>query len=107
MTVGSHSKSIAVLPFVNMSASQEQEYFSDGITEEIINALAKIDGVKVTSRTSSFFFKGKNIPIAQIAEQLGVDTILEGSVRHGGNKMRITARHLLMRWLLQQPLQNK
>lgn len=85
-------KSIAVLPFVNMSADKEQEYFSDGMTEEIINALAKIKSLKVTSRTSSFFFKGKNIPIAQIGNQLNVSIILEGSVRLSGNLMRITAQ---------------
>ena len=85
-------KSIAVLPFVNMSSDQEQEYFSDGITEEIINVLAKIKSLKVTSRTSSFFFKGKNIPISQIGNQLNVSIILEGSVRLSGNLMRITAQ---------------
>ena len=84
--------SIAVLPFVNMSTSQENEYFSDGITEEIINALAKIEGLKVTSRTSAFYFKGKNIPIPEIGEQLGVATLLEGSVRLSGNAIRITAQ---------------
>lgn len=75
-----------------MSASEDNEYFSDGITEEIINALAKLDGLKVTSRTSSFHFKGKNIPITKIGEELGVSTILEGSVRLSGNAMRITAQ---------------
>jgi len=83
---------IAVLPFVNMSASQENEYFSDGITEEVINALAKIDSLKVTSRTSSFFFKDKNIPLIEIGNELKVSTILEGSVRLAGNQMRITAQ---------------
>ncbi|BDS15323.1 helix-turn-helix domain-containing protein [Aureispira anguillae] len=86
------AKSIAVLPFVNMSSNKENEYFSDGMTEEIINALAKIKRLKVTSRTSSFFFKNKNIPIPQIGQQLNVSTILEGSVRLSGNKMRITAQ---------------
>jgi TolB-like protein/Tfp pilus assembly protein PilF len=86
------SKTIAVLPFVNMSANAENEFFSDGITEEIINALAKIEGLKVTSRTSSFHFKGKNLPIQQIAKKLHVSTILEGSVRLSGNTMRITAQ---------------
>lgn len=83
---------IAVLPFVNMSSSKENEYFCDGITEEIINALAKIEGLKVTSRTSSFFFKDKNISISLIGEKLNVSTILEGSIRLSGNKMRITAQ---------------
>ncbi|WP_319479235.1 helix-turn-helix domain-containing protein [uncultured Draconibacterium sp.] len=85
-------KTIAVLPFVNMSVSEENEYFSDGITEEIINALAKIGGLKVTSRTSAFYFKGKNIPIREIGKELGVSTLLEGSVRLSGNAIRITAQ---------------
>lgn len=84
--------SIAVLPFLNMSSSEENEYFSDGMTEEIINAFAKIEGLKVTSRTSSFFFKKKNIPISQIGIQLKVSTILEGSIRLSGNVVRITAQ---------------
>lgn len=75
-----------------MSSDAENEYFSDGITEEIINALAKIDGLKVTSRTSAFYFKGKNIPITEIGKQLNVSTVLEGSVRLSGNAMRITAQ---------------
>ena len=86
------TKSIAVLPFVNMSTNEENEYFCDGMTEEIINALAKIEELKVTSRTSSFFFKNKNIPIRQIGKELNVSTILEGSIRLGGNTMRITAQ---------------
>ncbi|MCB2207849.1 MAG: helix-turn-helix domain-containing protein [Bacteroidetes bacterium] len=85
-------KTIAILPFVNMSVSEENEYFSDGITEEIINALAKIVGLKVTSRTSAFHFKGKNIPIREIGRELGVSTLLEGSVRLSGNSIRITAQ---------------
>ncbi|MBL4657932.1 MAG: hypothetical protein JKX73_08030 [Flavobacteriales bacterium] len=93
--VGKHTageKSIAVLPFVNMSADPENEYFSDGITEELLNALTRVDGLLVTSRTSSFAFKGKNEDIRQIGEQLGVSTVLEGSVRKSGNKVRITAQ---------------
>ncbi|MGK0365421.1 MAG: adenylate cyclase [Saprospiraceae bacterium] len=86
------TKTIAVLPFVNFSSSEENEYFSDGMTEEIINALAKIKELKVTSRTSSFFFKNKKIPISQIGKELNVSTILEGSIRLSGNKMRITAQ---------------
>ncbi|MEO9892258.1 helix-turn-helix domain-containing protein [Aurantibacter sp.] len=86
------NKTIAVLPFVNMSADIENEYFSDGMTEEIINALAKIKGLKVTSRTSSFYFKNKNIPISEIGQALNVSTILEGSIRLSGKKMRITAQ---------------
>ncbi|MBX2841405.1 MAG: helix-turn-helix domain-containing protein [Flammeovirgaceae bacterium] len=85
-------KTIAVLPFANMSTSQDNEFFCDGITEEIINALAKIKQLKVTSRTSSFFFKNKNIPITQIAKELNVSTILEGSVRIAGQMIRITAQ---------------
>lgn len=88
----SKKANIAVLPFVNMSASEENEYFSDGITEEIINALTEIKGLKVTSRTSAFYFKGKNIPIPDVGKQLGVSIILEGSVRLSGNAMRITAQ---------------
>ena len=85
-------KTISVLPFVNMSGSEEMEYFSDGITEEIINALAGIENLKVTSRTSSFYFKNKNIPIGQIAKELNVATILEGSVRLAAKTIRITAQ---------------
>lgn len=86
------NKSIAVLPFANMSDKQDSEFFADGITEEIINALTRIPGLRVTSRTSSFFFKGKNVPVPEIGEQLGVSLILEGSIRFGGNKVRITAQ---------------
>ncbi len=85
-------KSIAVLPFVNMSTDPENEYFSDGITEEILNALVKVDGLKVTSRTSSFSFKNKNLDAREIGRQLNVSTILEGSVRRAGNKVRICAQ---------------
>ena len=92
LPISSFNKSIGVLPFVNMSDSEENEYFSDGITEEIINALAKIDGLKVTSRTSAFYFKGKNIPIREIGKELRVATLLEGSVRLSGTSMRITAQ---------------
>lgn len=75
-----------------MSSDAENEFFADGITEEIINALAKIGNLKVTSRTSSFFFKKKEIPVKEVAEQLGVGIILEGSVRVAGEKVRITAQ---------------
>ena len=85
-------KSIAVLPFVNMSADSENEYFSDGITEEILNALVKVEGLQVTSRTSSFAFKNKNQDIREIGNQLKVNRILEGSVRKAGNRVRITAQ---------------
>ncbi|MCW8850413.1 MAG: tetratricopeptide repeat protein [Melioribacteraceae bacterium] len=85
-------KSIAVLPFVNMSADPENEYFSDGITEEILNALVKVEELQVTARTSSFMFKGKNDDIREIGKKLGVQNVLEGSVRKFGNKVRITAQ---------------
>jgi serine/threonine-protein kinase len=91
-TVGTAGKSIAVLPFVNMSPDRENEYFSDGMTEEILNALGKIEGLRVASRTSSFAFKGKEQDIRKIGEQLNVNIILEGSVRKSGNKLRITAQ---------------
>jgi len=85
-------KSIAVLPFVNMSNDPGNEYFSDGISEEILNALAKIKQLKVAGRTSSFAFKGKNQDLRQIGAMLGVEHILEGSVRKSGTKIRITAQ---------------
>lgn len=85
-------KSIAVLPFVNMSSDPEQEYFSDGITEELLSLLARIPELRVISRSSSFTFKGKEIDITQVAEQLNVSHILEGSVRKAGNQVRITAQ---------------
>lgn len=84
--------SIAVLPFANLSGDKEQEYFSDGLAEEIINALAKIPRLKVIARTSAFAFKGQNIDIRRIAETLGVASILEGSVRRSGNRIRVTAQ---------------
>jgi TolB-like protein/tetratricopeptide (TPR) repeat protein len=85
-------KSIAVLPFVNMSSDPEQEYFSDGIAEELLNRLAQIPDLKVAARTSAFQFKGKNLDIADIGRQLNVAHILEGSVRKGGTTLRITAQ---------------
>jgi len=84
--------SIAVLPFVNMSSDPEQEYFSDGITEELLNLLAKVPELRVAARTSSFSFKGQNLEVPVIAERLGVAHILEGSVRKSGNQLRITAQ---------------
>ncbi|NRA49716.1 MAG: adenylate cyclase, partial [Phaeodactylibacter sp.] len=86
------SSTIAVLPFVNRSPDPANEYFCDGITEEIINALAKIEQLKVTSRTSSFQFKGKAMSVREIAAQLGVEVLLEGSIRIAGNKVRIMAQ---------------
>jgi serine/threonine-protein kinase len=85
-------KAIAVLPLANRSADPENEYFSDGMTEEIINALAKVPGIQVASRTSSFTFKGKEVDIRQIGEKLGVSSVLEGSVRKVGSRVRITAQ---------------
>ncbi|MEO6080488.1 MAG: TIR domain-containing protein [Steroidobacteraceae bacterium] len=84
--------SIAVLPFANMSGDKEQEYFSDGLAEEIINALAQIEGLKVIARTSAFAFKGQNTDVRRIAQTLGVANILEGSVRRAGNRIRVTAQ---------------
>ena len=86
-------KAIAVLPLANMSADPENEYFSDGMTEEIINALSKVPGVHVASRSSCFAFKGKkDVDARQIGEKLGVSTLLEGSVRKVGNRIRIAAQ---------------
>ncbi len=85
-------KSIAVLPFANRSTDPENEYFSDGITEEIITALAKLSGLRVISRTSSFSFKGKNVDIREIGKQLEVQSVLDGSVRKSGNRIRISAQ---------------
>jgi len=87
-----HIRSIAVLPFVSLSSDPENEYFSDGITEELLNALTRVEGLQVTARTSSFAFKGRNIDIREIGKQLGVKTVLEGSVRKAGNRVRITAQ---------------
>ncbi|NND08670.1 MAG: helix-turn-helix domain-containing protein [Saprospiraceae bacterium] len=88
----SATKSIAVLPFINMSSSKDNEYFSDGMTEEIINALAQIKELKVTSRTSSFHFKHHDKPLSEIGKALNVSTVLEGSIRMSANKIRVTAQ---------------
>ena len=84
--------SIAVLPFVNMSSDKEQEYFADGISEELLNLLAQVPQLRVIARTSSFSFKGKEVDVATIAETLNVAYLLEGSVRKSGNRVRITAQ---------------
>src|SRR5438128_11069369 len=84
--------SIAVLPFANMSADPENEYFCDGLAEELLNALAKIENLKVAARTSAFSFKGKNANVSDIGTTLGVRTVLEGSVRKSGNRLRITVQ---------------
>ena len=85
-------KAIAVLPLANMSADPENEYFSDGITEDIINALAKVPGIQVASRTSSFAFKGRDVDLRQIGDKLGVTSVLSGSVRKVGNRIRIVVQ---------------
>ncbi|MGI9628708.1 MAG: adenylate/guanylate cyclase domain-containing protein, partial [Longimicrobiales bacterium] len=89
---GTDEVSVAVLPFVNMSAEPEKEYFSDGVSEELINLLTRINGLKVTARTSSFSFKGRNVDVRQIGRELAVGHVLEGSVRSSGNRVRITAQ---------------
>ena len=85
-------RSIAVLPFQNMSSDKEQEYFSDGISEEIINLLTKVKGLKVAGRTSSFYYKGKNENLQKIGSELGVLYLLEGSIRKDGDNIRVTAQ---------------
>jgi adenylate cyclase len=85
-------KSVAVLPFVDMSEKKDQEYFSDGLSEELIDMLTKIPDLRVPARTSSFYFKGKQTTIADIAKMLSVTHVLEGSVRKSGNKLRVTAQ---------------
>ncbi len=90
--VNDERKSIAVLPFVNLSGDVENEYFSDGISEEILNLMVKLPRLRVASRTSSFMFKGKEVSIPTVAEELGVDTVLEGSVRRAGDRVRNTAQ---------------
>lgn len=89
---GAGAKSVAVLPFANLSSDPEQGYFADGLTEEILNSLAQLPELLVTARTSSFFFKDKDVPIDEVAERLGVANVLEGSVRRSGNNIRITAQ---------------
>jgi len=90
--VESAERRVAVLPFVNMSSDVEQEYFSDGLSEELLNLLARIPKLRVTSRSSAFAFKGKNLQISEIARQLNVAHVLEGSVRKSGNRLRIKAQ---------------
>ena len=84
--------SIAVMPFANISADAENEYFCDGLTEELLNALAKIEGIKVVARTSAFALKGKDISIGEIGDLLNVNSVLEGSVRRAGNRLRINVQ---------------
>ena len=91
-TEGVADRSIAVLPFVALSSGEDDDYFTDGLTEEILNALAPLPELQVTARTSSFFFKGQNIPVPEIAARLNVAHIVEGSVRRDGERLRITAQ---------------
>ena len=84
--------SIAVLPLVNMSSDREQEYFSDGLSEELLNLLAQVPGLQVAARTSAFSFKGKNVKISEVGRELGVATVLEGSVRKSGDTVRVTTQ---------------
>ena len=84
--------SIAVLPFINMSRDEDNEYFADGLSEELLNVLTKIRGLRVASRTSAFSFKGKDVDIPTVAQKLNVATVLEGSVRKSGKRVRITAQ---------------
>jgi TolB-like protein/Flp pilus assembly protein TadD len=91
-SIAQEPPSLAVLPFVNRSSSEEDEYFSDGLADELLNVLAKIRGLRVAARTSSFRFKGKNDDIAVIGRKLNVTTVLEGSVRKAGNRMRISVQ---------------
>jgi TolB-like protein/Tfp pilus assembly protein PilF len=91
-TAAAAAVSIAVLPFVNMSEDKANEYFSDGLTEELLNVLANVQGMRVIARTSSFSYKGKEVKISDVARDLNVDNVLEGSVRKSGNKVRITTQ---------------
>ncbi len=86
------SNSVAVLPFANLSADAENEYFCDGLADELLNSLAKIDDLKVAARTSAFSFKGKNVNVSEVGERLGVKNVLEGSVRKSGNRLRISVQ---------------
>jgi serine/threonine protein kinase/tetratricopeptide (TPR) repeat protein len=86
------SPSIAVLPFVNRSASQDDEYFSDGVADELLGLLAKIKGLRVSARASSFFFRGQNVPLSEVGRALNVATVLDGSVRRAGNRVRISVQ---------------
>ncbi|MDI1250021.1 MAG: TIR domain-containing protein, partial [Lacunisphaera sp.] len=85
-------KSVAVLAFADLSEARNNEYFSDGVSEELLNVLAKVSGLRVAARTSAFFFKGKNLPIAEIAAKLNVAYVVEGSVQRAGERVKITAQ---------------
>ncbi len=86
------TRSVAVLPFANISADEDNEYFCDGLAEELLNSLSRIDGLKVAARTSAFSFRNKNLSIREIAEKLGVRNVLEGSVRRSGDRLRISVQ---------------
>jgi len=91
-TENANEKSIAVLPFADLSPAKDHDYFSDGMAEEILSALAKIDGLRVAARRSSFWFKGKEVQLSEIARTLSVEHVLEGTVRRDGNRVRVTAQ---------------
>src|SRR6266566_314919 len=91
-SVGQERPSIAVLPFVNMSGDPEQEYFSDGITEDIITDLSKVSGLFVVARNTAFTYKGKHVDVQEVAKRFGVNFILEGSVRKAGARVRVTGQ---------------
>lgn len=91
-TTAIDDKSIAVLPFVSMTSGEDDEYFADGLTEEILNSLAQVRELRVTARTSSFYFKGKNLLVSDIATRLGVAHVVEGTVRRDGDRLRIAAQ---------------
>ncbi len=84
--------SIAVLPFANLSGDASKDYFSDGMSEELLNLLARVPGLKVAARTSAFAYKGRNVDVREVGKELGVETVLEGSVRQSGDQVRITAQ---------------
>src|SRR6267154_204521 len=91
-TSGEDKPSVAVLPFTNMSGDPEQEYFSDGITEDIITDLSKVSGLSVVARNTAFTYKGKNVEVSEVAKRLGVDFVVEGSVRKAGSRVRVTGQ---------------
>src|SRR5207237_6958928 len=91
-TTAANDRSIAVLPFVDLSQAKDQEYFCDGISEEILDALAKVQGLRVVARTSSFSFKGRSVDVSDVRKKLNVENVLEGSLRREGNRIRITAQ---------------
>ncbi len=92
LSSGAPEKSIAVLPFMDLSQAKDQEYFCDGMSEEILDALAKVEGLRVVARTSSFSFKGKSADASEVGKKLNVENVLEGSVRREGNRVRITTQ---------------